>query len=164
MDRLKARCDFVPRPGDGSSAGAGLPLRASAPAVDSSLTQARVASLGQRRARGRHQSNRSWPKCHSCPGKLPYSAGLHHAHGNPSTLQCSNQNAFIASAGFANHLHLPSDCFKQTEELFCSGHIIRQTMELFFPRHIQMRFSHINSDIDNFLLHGFNYSCVVNAS
>src|SRR6266849_9074587 len=32
MDRLKARCDFVPRPGDGSSADAGLPLRASAPA------------------------------------------------------------------------------------------------------------------------------------
>ena len=92
--------------------------------------------------------------------KLSHPTGLYHARFYTATLQSLHDTSFVSSAGFPNHLHLPSDCFKQTEELFCSGHIIRQTMELFFPRHIQMRFSHINSNIDNFLLHGFNYSCL----
>src|ERR1700731_1099779 len=91
---------------------------------------------------------------------LANSTGLDQADFKPSALQRPKEGALVASAGFTDHLHRASDLAQTRHQRASSRSVMGQAPGLLLPGHVQMRFSDINSDIDNFLFHVVENSCL----
>ncbi len=91
---------------------------------------------------------------------LAHSTCLDQADFDPSALQHLEQSALVASAGFTDYLHRASDLAQALHERISSRRVVGHAPGLLSPRHVQIRFGDINSDIDFLLLHVVRNSCL----
>ena len=95
---------------------------------------------------------------------LAHASGLDQADLNPGLVQRVEKATLIPAAGFTDYLHRASDLIQALHQRLSSRSVIGHAPECLFPRHVQKRFSHINSDIDFLFLHLVRISCLLDAS
>src|SRR6266513_2012402 len=134
------------------------------PALGFILTQTLLLSAEWRGWRRLHRAAKS--RKHFCihlvglgqdasrPRILTNTHGLHQSDFYFALFQALEQRLLIAATGFADQLHWCSTLFNPADEKGVAAPLVRQTTECSRPSHIQMRFGHVDPDIDNTLLHG----------